>query len=107
MQGSAIPLWMMGAESLDKNNYDYALLYFSQAIGLDNDEPMFMHSMAEAYEAIGNINMALEFYKITLERYKQENSGPIKRIEGTIRNIASQLENRGKYNIYTNMLNTS
>jgi tetratricopeptide (TPR) repeat protein len=95
VQVSAIGLWMTGVQSLEKREYDYALFYISQAIGLKNDDPLFFQAMAEAYEAKQNKSMALEFYRIALEQYKEENKGPIKRIERKIELLQAQKEKNG------------
>jgi tetratricopeptide (TPR) repeat protein len=90
LAGSAIVLWMTGVDSLKKGEHDDALFYFSQSIALKNDDPMFFHSVDEAYEAKNNTEMALKFYSIALEKYRKEKTGPRQKLEEKIRTLKSQ-----------------
>jgi tetratricopeptide (TPR) repeat protein len=90
MKASAIGFWMTGVQYLEKGDYDYALFYLNQAIGLKNDDPFFYHAIAEAHEAKCNIDMALEFYKLELEQYKRKGIGPLKKIESKIQLLQEQ-----------------
>jgi len=96
MQASAIGNWMMGVDSLKKQEYDYALFYLSQAIGQMNDDPLFYESMGDAYGAKQNITMAIYFYKIALERYEKEQTGPRKTLAHKIELLQAQLKDQGK-----------
>jgi len=96
MQASAVGLWMMGVDSLKKQEYDYALFYLSQAIGQMNDDPFFYESMGDAYTAKKNVNMALVFYKLALERYEREQTGPRKKLRHKIELLQPQLGVHGK-----------
>jgi len=91
MQGRAIAYWMMGVDSLEKKQYDYALLYLSQATALRNDA-VFYQSMAETYELKQNLAMALEFYKLALRGYKEEKAGPIKKMEQKVELLNAQVK---------------
>jgi tetratricopeptide (TPR) repeat protein len=86
MKANAAAFWMMGVESFKKGNYDYALFYYTQAIALHNDEPLFYQSLAEAYEAKKEIVMAVDFYKTALDKYKEKKrAGPAKFAEYKIK----------------------
>jgi tetratricopeptide (TPR) repeat protein len=92
LQASAIGYWMTGVNYQKQREYDYALLYLSEAIALKNDDPLFYGSIAEVYEAKQNRVMALEFYKIALKLFKEEKAGPIKYIEKKIILLQSQIK---------------
>jgi tetratricopeptide (TPR) repeat protein len=92
MQASAIGNWMMGVDSLKKKEYDYALFYLSQAIGQMNDDPLFYESMGDAYSAKQNSTMALDFYRLALERYEKEQTGPRKTLAHKIELLQAQLK---------------
>jgi YD repeat-containing protein len=68
----AIGLWMKGVEALKEGDYDQALFFTSQAIGIKNDDALFYQTMAEIYEANNNIQMAIYFYDMALTLYKSE-----------------------------------
>ncbi|MBI5641617.1 MAG: hypothetical protein HZA17_14450 [Nitrospirae bacterium] len=78
-------LWGKGVNIAKKSDYDFALYYFSQAIALNKEEPLFYHSMAETYEAKQNVAMALKFYNLALEQYKRTKTGPINLVESKIK----------------------
>ncbi len=96
LTANAAGYWMKGVESLNAKEYDYALLYFTQAIALKNDEPFFLHSMAEVYEVQQNLPLALEFYKLALSEYAKGKTGPIKFIEHKIKLLEVRIKEKGK-----------
>ncbi len=88
----AIGLWMKGIEVLKDGEYDQALFFTSQAIGIRNDDALFYQTMAEIYEAKNNVQMAIYFYDIARTLYKSEDAGPIKLIEQKIKLLQAQTE---------------
>lgn len=96
MWGSAAAIWMTGVECKKKGAYDYALYNFAQAVALKNDDPLFLHSLAETYELTNNLPMALEFYKDALEQSKKQNTGPKKLLESKVELLEAQLKQERK-----------
>lgn len=102
IKGKAVGSWVKGAESLKNGQKDLALSYFTQAVALKDDEPMFFCSVAEVYELERNTVMAIAFYKMALDLYEKEKKGPAERIKRKIERLEQYLketvnkENGGK-----------
>ncbi len=63
-----------------------------QPLTLKNDEPMFFLSVAEVYEKQQKTEMALEFYKLALNLYRKETTGPLKLMGQKIESLEKELE---------------
>jgi len=94
IKSNAAGFWIKGATALKDGHDDYALLYFTQAVTLKNDEPMFFRSVAEVYEKQQKTEMAIEFYKLALNLYKREKTNPTKSIVQKIESLEKELENK-------------
>ena len=73
--------WLTASEYLKTGELDRALFYASQAVILKKDDPLYLLTVAELFEAKGDNKMAIEFYQQTLVLYKKKKTGPIVIIE--------------------------
>jgi hypothetical protein len=75
IRASAYAFWLKGAECFERKDYGYAIFYVTQAVTLKDNEPVFVSSLAEAFENKGDIAMSLDFYKMAFDMYKEKKDG--------------------------------
>ena len=86
IHANAFALWARGMESFHDGQYDQAMFYYTQAVALKNDEPVFVLSVAETYEAKKDVATAIVFYEAAVEKYKEL------KMEGKIKSIEKRIE---------------
>lgn len=88
--------WAQGAEYLGKKDFEQAIALLNQAIALNPNDYTFYWSLAEAYEAKGEYEMALYEYEcaITLCLNKKNEESICKIIQKRFNNLKKQLETR-------------
>ena len=100
-KGASLGYVGMGHEQLKAKNYIKAIGYFNRAVALNPNSIVGRISLSDAYYTIGNYEMALEEYEITLELSNEEklNEAEVRYIKRKIEDIKNQLNkdgNKGK-----------
>lgn len=64
--------YALGIELLSKGSSEEAILQFQKVIGLNSDHIPSYYQLGKAYEGIGKIEIALNNYRIGLEKAKSK-----------------------------------